>query len=114
MLSFLDPRVADEFEATRLSYGYADYSPFFSESGDKLNILGWKEYLSNNAEVAVLYVQSEWFDERGREIKKVYVGCVPSAEVGRLGFQDITRYGGTNVKVLVVNEDDNWRVGGFK
>lgn len=44
----------------------------------------------------------------------MYVGCVPSDEVGRFGFQDITRYSDTNVKVSVVNEDGNWKVIGFK
>lgn len=114
MLSYMDSEVARDFEEIRQMNGYANYDPFFSESDSKLNILGWKPYLSNNCEEAVLYVQSEWFDEFGREIKKVYVGCVPSDEVGRSGFQYITRYGDTNVKVLVVNEDDGWKVIGFK
>lgn len=114
MLSYMDSEVAGEFEEIRQMNGYANYDPLFSESDSKLNILGWKPYLSNNCEEAVLYVQSEWFDEFGREIKKVYVGCVPSDEVGRSGFQDITRYDDTNVKVLVVNEDDGWKVIGFK
>jgi len=114
MLSYMDSEVAGDFEEIRQMNGYANYDPFFSESDSKLNILGWKPYLSNNCEEAVLYVQSEWFDEFGREIKKVYVGCVPSDEVGRSGFQDITRYGDTNVKVLVVNEEGGWKVIGFK
>lgn len=114
MLSYMDSETADDFETIRIQNGYSDYSPFFSESGNKLNILGWKPYLTNNCEVAVLYVQSEWFDDYGREIKKVYIGCVPSNEVGHAGFQDITRYGGTNVKVLVANDDDKWKVFGFK
>ncbi len=114
ILSYLDAKTADSFEAERQIYGYANYDPFFSEKGSKLNILGWKPYLSNNCEVAILFVQSEWFDEFGREIKKVYVGCVPSAEIGRSGFQDITTYGDTNVKVLVANDGGIWKVVGFK
>ena len=114
MLSYMDAEAADIFEEMRQWNGYADYTPFFSGSDNELNILGWKPYLANGCEVAVMYVQSEWFDEYGREIKKVYVGCVPSNEVGRKGFQEITRYGDTNVKVLVVRENDNWKVVGFK
>lgn len=114
MFSYMDAEAADTFEEIRQRNGYADYTPFFSESDSKLNMLGWKPYLSGNCEVAVMYVQSEWFDEFGREIKKVYVGCVPSDEVGQKGFQDITRYGDTNVKVLVVRENDTWKVVGFK
>ena len=113
MLSYMDDAVANDFEKNRMMNGYSNYDPFFSEDGSKLNILGWKPYLSNG-EVAVLYVQSEWFDEKGREIKKVYVGCVPSEEVDRVGFQDITKYGDTDVKVLVAKENDSWKVVGFK
>jgi len=114
MLFYMDAEAADTFEEIRQWNGYVDYAPFFSGSDSKLNIFGWKPYLSDNCEVAVMYVQSEWFDEYGREIKKVYVGCVPSDEVGQKGFQDITRYGDTNVKVLVVRENDTWKVVGFK
>lgn len=114
MLLYMDDEAAMEFEKARLRNDYENYDPFFSGSGEKLNILGWKPYLASNNEVAVLYVQSEWYDEHGREIKKVYVGCVPSKEVGRSRFQDITTYGGTNVKVLLAREGDKWVVVGFK
>ena len=114
MLSYMDTESANAFEKNRQANGYANYDPFFSEDGSKLNILGWKPFLSNNCEVAVLYVQSEWFDEKGREVKKVYVGCVPSAEVGTKGFQDITTLGDTNVKVLVAKDNGKWIVIGFK
>jgi len=114
MLSYMDNKVANEYERARIANGYANYAPFFSKSGDKLNILGWRPYLEKNCEMAVLFVQDEWFDEYGREIKKVYIGCVPKAEVGQLGFQNITTYGGTNVKVLVAKEKRGWVVLGFK
>lgn len=114
MLSYMDFETANAFEINRQTNGYVNYDPFFSEDGSKLNILGWRPFLSNNCEVAVLYVQSEWFDEKGREVKKVYVGCVPSAEVGNKGFQDITTFGDTNVKVLVVRDNGKWKVVGFK
>lgn len=114
MLLYMDDESAMEFEKERLRNGYENYDPFFSKSGSKLNILGWKPYLADNCEVAVLYVQSEWYDARGREVKKVYVDCVPSLEVDHARFQEITTYGGTNVKVLVAKEDDKWVVLGFK
>lgn len=114
MLSYMDNKVANEYERARIANGYANYAPFFSKSGDKLNILGWRPYLEKNCEMAVLFVQDEWFDEYGREIKKVYIDCVPKAEVGQLGFQNITTYGGTNVKVLVAKEKRGWVVLGFK
>ena len=114
MLSYMDFETANAFETSRQANGYANYDPFFSEDGSKLNILGWKPFLSNNCEVAVLYVQSEWFDEKGRAVKKVYVGCAPSADVGKKGFQDITTFGDTNVKVLVVRNNEKWKVVGFK
>lgn len=114
MLSFMDAEIANAFENGRQMNGYSNYDPFFSADGSKLNILGWRPFLLNDCEVAVLCVQSEWFDEFGREVKKVYIGCVPSSEVGRSGFQDIREYGGTNVKVLVANDNGNWKVIGFK
>ena len=114
MLSYMDNETAANFEKSRMRDGYSNYDPYFSAKGNKLNILGWKDFLPNKCEVAVLYVQSEWFDNDGWEIKKVYVGCVPSAEVGHSGFQDITTYGGTNVKVLVANSNGTWKVIGFK
>lgn len=114
LLSYMDDKTANAFETYRQMNNLPNYDILFSENGSKLNIIGWKPYLSNNCEVAVLYVQSEWFDEFGREVKKVYVGCVLSDEIGRSGFQDVTEYGDTNVKVLVVNEDGGWKVIGFK
>lgn len=45
---------------------------------------------------------------------KVYVNVVPSSEIDNVGFQDITRRFGTNVKVVVENIDGKWLVRGFK
>lgn len=84
--------------------------------------------LCRDYEVAIAYVQDEWYYEKNGSLyynlnqtvkdgmiyipgepkpyvgineKKVYVTCSPTSEVNRLGFQDITRYGGTNVKILL-------------
>lgn len=107
--------VADEWEELRISEGYANFDSFFSGPEEKLNIKGWKEKLeSGDYEIAVLFVQNEWFDKYGRVCKKVYVDCVPSSEVNVMGFQDITRDTGTNVKVLVVDDNGKWKAIGFK
>lgn len=89
------------------------YEEFFSMPGSKLNILGWWPALIRNYEVAVLYVQSEGRDEYNRTCLRIYVGCVPSDQVGLVGFQDITTYGGTNVKILVVHNGEKWECVGF-
>lgn len=115
---------------------------YFSEKGgEKLNILGWIPALARNYEVAIAYVQDTWYyeengswyynseqivrdgmiylpDEEKPRVgileKKVYVTCSPTSEVGNTGFQDITRYGNTNVKVLLIEVDGVWKVTGFK
>lgn len=46
--------------------------------------------------------------------KKVYVTCSPSSEINHVGFQDITRYGESNVKVLLQKVNGVWKVTGFK
>lgn len=87
---------------------------FNNPSREKLYIKGWLPALLGQWEIAVLYVQDEGHDEYGREMKKVYIGCVPSSQINNAGFQNIQRYGNTNVKVLVVNCNGHWRVNGFK
>lgn len=111
----------------------------FSEG--KLGILSWKPALKNGYEVAVAFIQDEsyyyengsWYCPfekvlKGGEIyltgetyprttkvtKKIYITCSPSSEVNRVGFQDITRYGHTNVKPLVEYNNGRWLVVGFK
>ena len=114
-LSNLSPEFRAQCENAIASDGYSSFESSFSEPDSKLNIKGWKEKMdSGDYEIAVLYVQDEWFDKYGRECKKVYVDCVPSTEVGKMGFQDITRDGKTNVKPLVVNDNGKWKVIGFK
>lgn len=110
-------------------------------STGKLGILGWRPALKNGYEVTIAYVQDEWYYEEdgsryanfdqvvkdgmiylpgeseprvGINIKKVYVTCSPTSEVNHVGFQDITRYGNTNVKVLLEKFNGVWKVTGFK
>ena len=118
------------------------FTKLFSEQGgEKLNILGWIPALARNYEVAIAYVQDEWYYEENGNMychfeqivkdgmiyipgettprvgilqKKVYVTCSPTAEIDYLGFQDITRYSDTNVKVLLQKFDGAWKVIGFK
>lgn len=86
----------------------------FSLEG-KLHIFGWRPALYDGYEVAVLYVQDEG-EYDGVEYKKIYIGCVPSSQIGIAGFQDIERYDRyeTNVKVVVATENGRWKVLGFK
>ncbi len=118
------------------------FTRFFSaQGGEKLNILGWIPALARNYEVAIAYVQDEWYyEENGGQYrafeqtvkdgmiylpgdptprvgileKKVYVTCSPTAEINYVGFQDITRYSNTNVKVLLKKIHGVWKVTGFK
>lgn len=114
---------------------------FSQQGGEKLNILGWIPALLRSYEVVIAYVQDEWYYEEDGEMyvhfeqvvrdgmiylpgedkprvgineKKVYVTCSPTAEVNHAGFQDITRYGDTNVKVLLKSVNGVWKVIGFK
>lgn len=95
-------------------YEVTSLNALFSVEG-KLHIFGWRPALYNGYEIAVLYVQDEG-ESNGVPYKKVYIGCVPSSQIGVAGFQDIERYDGydTNVKVIVVSENGRWRVSGFK
>lgn len=105
------------------------FTKLFSEQGgEKLNILGLIPALARNYEVAIAYVQDEWYYEENGSMychfeqivkdgmiyipgettprvgilqKKVYVTCIPTVEIDYLGFQNITRYSDTNVKVLL-------------
>ncbi len=120
--------------------GVSELNKTFSTPG-KLNIHGWEPALSQGYEVIVAYVQDDWYYEEngsmywdpdqvvkdgmihikgeseprvGINVKKVYVTCSPSSEIGHVGFQDITRYGDTNVKVLLQKFKGVWKVLGFK
>jgi len=95
-------------------YEVTSLNALFSMSG-KLHIFGWIPALYQGYEVAVLYVQDDGVYD-GVTYKKVYVGCVPSNQIGVAGFQDISTYDNyeTNVKVVVVTENGKWRVAGFK
>lgn len=113
----------------------------FSEG--KLGIYQWLPALDNGHEVTVAFIQDEssykdgsWWcrhpeqelrdgkiympgETKPREtniVKKIYITCSPSAEIGKVGFQDITRFSDTNVKVLVRYDtsDGKWKVLGFK
>lgn len=120
-----------------------DKDSFFNQyfSVGKLGILSWKPALEDGYEVAVAYIQDEskyyedgeWYrspemilkngkiylpgesEPRKTEItKKIYITCSPSSEVNNVGFQNISRYGDTNVKVLVDYDNGSWKVVGFK
>ena len=91
------------------------YRNFFSKSGSKYDILGWKPYLRKGYEVAVLYVQNDAEGFRdGYEHAKVYVHCVPSSQIGKMGFQDIERCNDANPKVMLTKYESGWKVEGFK
>lgn len=118
------------------------FKKYFSEQGgDKLNILGWLPALIRNYEVAIAYVRDDWYYEedgymrssfnqvvkngmiyipgeiyprKGINIKVIYVTCSPSSEIDKVGFQDITRYGNSNVKVMLQQFNGVWKVTGFK
>lgn len=114
-VNYFTPEVRSKIEGMMESDGIEEcFSDFTNPDYEKLYIKGWLPALLGQWEIAVLYVQDEGYDEYGRECKKVYVGCVPSSQVNYSGFQDIQRYGNTNVKVLVVHSQGNWRVSGFK
>lgn len=130
-----------EITENNLTYDLFFVRNFSDEGGYKLNILGWIPALAANYEVAIAYEQDEWYYEKdsylyshfnqvvkdgmiyipGESVphigilrKKIYVTCSPSAEINYVGFQDITRYGNTNVKVLLENVGGVWKVIGFK
>lgn len=114
-LSNLSPEVKESIEEHIASNGYSFIDETFSESNERINIKGWKKKIdSGDYEIAVLYVQDEWFDQYGRVRKKVYIDCVPSDEIYHVGFLDITRDGITNVKLRVVDDNGTWKVIGFK
>lgn len=112
----------------------------FSTPG-KLNIHGWEPALASGYEVAIAYVQDDWYYEEndsmncdpdqvvkdgmiylpgenkpriGINVKKIYVTCSPSSEINHVRFQNITRYGNTNVKVSLRKVNGVWKVMGFK
>ncbi len=145
MLSFADAEFAwniiQAVSENNLTYDLFFIQNFSQQGGEKLNILGWIPALARNYEVAIAYVQDEWYYEKdgrmymcfeqevrdgmiylpgedkpriGINEKKVYVTCSPTAEVNYVGFQDITRYGNTNVKVLLKSVNGVWKVIGFK
>ena len=87
-----------------------------SLNGDrKLDIFQWVP-MKPGYEVAVLYVQSEDYASNipAGTLKKVYIDCIPSSEIGNTGFQEVSRDMRTNVKVLVNNKKGRWLVEGFK
>ena len=135
-MSYMDIQSAESWREA----GVDAINELFSTPG-KLNIHGWRPALLNGYEVTIAYVQDEWYYEEngsmywnpnavvrngmiylpdettprvGINQKKVYVTCSPSSEIGNVGFQDITRYGDTNVKVLLQKFNGVWRIIGFK
>lgn len=133
--------IINEIQSKNLTNDLLFTSLFSEQGGQKLNILGWIPALARNYEVAIAYVQDTWYYEKDGEMyhhfeqvvrngmiylpgetepragileKKVYVTCSPTAEINYVGFQDITRYGNTNVKVLLKEVNGVWKVTGFK
>jgi len=138
--SELAKNIIYEINENNLSYDLFFMKYFSAQGGEKLNILGWIPALARNYEVAIAYVQDLWYYEQNGSLyyswdaivkdgmiylpgedkprigineKKVYVTCSPTSEVNHVGFQHITRYGNTNVKVLLQNINGEWRVTGF-
>jgi|GEM_PF-1620458 len=134
-------QVMNEVQKNNLTEDLFFTKLFSAEGGEKLNILGWIPALARDYEVAIAYVQDTWYYEEDGSLyhhfnqvvkdgmiylpdettprvgileKKIYVTCSPTAEINNTGFQDITRYGNTNVKVLLHKVDDSWKVTGFK
>ncbi len=132
---YTDPYIRKDYG----EYGINSLVDYFSTG--KLAILSWLPALFREYEVTIAYVQDEWYYEEGGSryggieqyvkngmvylpgesepraginIKKVYVTCSPTSEVNHVGFQDITRYGDTNVKVLLEKINGKWKVTGFK
>lgn len=144
MRSYMDLRGMIYYTDSYIRKDYGEYGvnslvDYFSTG--KLAILTWLPALFGEYEVAIAYVQDEWYYEEngsmyssfdmvvkdgmiylpgedeprlGINIKKVYVTCSPSSEVNHVGFQDITGYGDTNVKVLLEKVNEDWKVTGFK
>ena len=135
MVSYMDPTVAPRITKESIR----ELEEMFSDG--KLGMFQWFPALFGEYEVAIAYVQDEWYYEedgslyhpfdfevkngmiyvagedfprKGINIKKVYVTCSPSSEIDYVGFQDITRYSDTNVKVLLENVSGVWKVTGFK
>lgn len=145
MLSYASSEFTEDMKGSIVCYDLTDdmlFKRYFSEQGgEKLNILGWWPALIRNYEVAIAYVQDDWYYEengslygnfnqvvingmiyipgettprKGINIKTVYVTCSPSSEINKVGFQDITRYGNSNVKVRLQQFNGVWKVTGFK
>ncbi len=139
--SELAKNIISEINENNFTYDLFFMKYFSAQGGEKLNILGWIPALARNYEVAIAYVQDLWYYEEdgsmyhngeaevkdgliylpgedkpriGINEKKVYVTCSPTLEVDYVGFQNITRYGGTNVKVLLQNVNGVWKITGFK
>ena len=135
MKSYMAPAVAPKLTSETIR----ELEEMFSEG--KLGMFRWIPALFKEYEVTIAYVQDEWYyyengsrytpfeyevkdgllyisgedsPRVGVNTKKVYVTCSPSSEVNHVGFQDITRYGDTNVKVLLEKINGKWKVTGFK
>lgn len=74
----------------------------------------WSRHFNQTLKDGQIYLPDESIPRTTLIQKKIYVICCPSKEVNHAGFQDITRYSNTNVKVLVQYEDGKWKVAGFK
>lgn len=98
-----------------LADNYNEFIGMFSNPNrEKLYIDSWTP-VPAGCEIAVLYVQSaEPSNYAPGTLKMVYINVVPSREIGKTGFQDITRMFRTNVKVVVENIDGRWMAAGFK
>lgn len=144
MLSYADAEftrnIMAEVNDNNLTYDLFFIKYFSKSGGEKLDILGWIPALARDYEVAIAYVQDEWYYEKdgslyssfnqtvidgmiyipgepkpyvGINEKKVYVTCSPTSEINHSGFQNITRYGDSNVKVLLTEVGGKWKVIGF-
>lgn len=133
--------IINEVQNNNLTYDQFFTRVFSGQGSEDLNILGWIPALAGNYEVAIAYVQDVWYYEEDGSLyrsfdqvvydgmiylpgettprvgileKKVYVTCSPTDEVNYAGFQYITRYGNSDVKVLLREFDGVWKVIGFK
>jgi len=136
MLSYvdLDPNEVQEIGEYLQSNGET-YEALFSRDENLVALSSWRPILDEGYEVVIANVEDIWLAKTddgwmvdpdqivkdgmvyipgegkpyvGIHEKRVYVTCSPSSEVNVLTFNDISRYEGSQVEVILGQKNDKW------
>lgn len=106
VLSYAEPRDAEKLQEF-LREKYPDFQAgvdYFFSIEDFVGIYTWQQALNDGYEIVVTDTEAV----ESQQDVRVHMVCCPSAEVGRVAADAITRYNDTHLEIILRRLDDKW------